>query len=79
MYTEISQNSEWFQTAAIPKLFLYAKPGMILKAADVAEIQEQVSNLEAVFIGKGKHYIQEDEPDAIGQAIKSWIGVLAKA
>ena len=79
MHAEISQNYEWFQTVTIPKLFLYAKPGMIFQADNVAEIQEQVSNLDAVFIGKGKHYIQEDQPDAIGQAIKSWIGVLAKA
>ena len=79
MHTEISQNYEWFQTVTIPKLFLYAKPGMIFKADDAAEIQERVSNLDAVFIGKGKHYLQEDQPDAIGQAIKSWIGVLAKA
>ena len=79
MHTEISRNYEWFQTVTIPKLFLYAKPGMIFKADNVAEIQEQVSNLDAVFIGKGKHYVQEDQPDAIGQAIKSWIGVLAKA
>ena len=42
---------------------------MIFKADDVAEIQKQISNLDAVFIGKGKHYIQEDQPDAIGQAI----------
>ena len=79
MHTEISQNYEWFRTVQIPKLLLYAKPGMIFDADDVAEIQEHVSNLDAVFIGKGKHYIQEDQPDAIGQAIKSWIGVLAKA
>ncbi len=79
MYTEIAQNYEWFQTVTIPKLFLYAKPGMIFDADDAAEIQDQVSNLDAIFIGKGKHYLQEDQPDAIGQAIKSWIGALAKA
>ena len=79
MHTEISQNYEWFRTVQIPKLLLYAKPGMIFDADDVAEIQEHVSNLDAVFIGKGKHYIQEDQPDAIGQAIKSWIGGHAKA
>ena len=79
MYTEISQNYEWFRSTPIPKLFLYAKPGMIFKAKNVAEIQEGVSNLQSVFIGKGKHYLQEDAPDAIGQAISSWIKELANA
>ena len=36
MHTEISQNYEWFQTVTIPKLFLYAKPGMIFDADDAA-------------------------------------------
>ena len=79
MHTEISQNYAWFQTVHIPKLFLYAKPGVIFDSKNAAEIRERVTNLDAVFVGKGKHYLQEDEPDAIGQAISSWIGQLAKA
>lgn len=79
MHAEISQNYEWLQTVAIPKLFLYAKPGIIFDAANAAEIQERVQGLDAVFIGKGKHYLQEDAPDAIGQAISSWMHQHANA
>lgn len=79
MFTEISQNYEWFKTTPIPKLFLHADPGMIFRAKDAAEIQEQVSNLQSVSIGKGKHYVQEDAPEAIGQAISSWMKARANA
>ncbi len=73
MHAEISQNYEWFKTAPIPKLFLYAKPGIIFDAKNTAEIKESVQGLDAVFIGKGKHYVQEDAPDKIGEAISSWM------
>lgn len=73
MHTQISQNYEWFQATQIPKLFLYGIPGMILKAKNVTEIQDRFPNLQSVPVGKGKHYLQEDAPDEIGQAINSWI------
>lgn len=79
MHAEISQNYEWFQTAQIPKLFLYAQPGVIFDSKNAAAIRERITNLDSVFIGKGKHYIQEDQPDAIGRAISSWFGEFANS
>ena len=73
MHAEISANYEWFQTAPIPKLFLHAEPGIIFDADNAAEIKRRVHGLDTVFIGEGKHYLQEDAPDAIGQAISSWL------
>ena len=73
MHAEISANYEWFQTAAIPKLFLHAEPGIIFDADNAAEIKRRVQGLDTVFIGKGKHYLQEDAPDVIGEAISSWL------
>ncbi len=72
-YKIISEYSEWLKTTTIPKLLLYAKPGMILKKKDVEKIQNEFKNLESVYIGKGKHYIQEDHPHEIGKAIQNWI------
>ena len=69
----ISNYSKWLTETNIPKLLLYAKPGMILKKKDVEKIQKEFKNLESVYIGKGKHYIQEDHPHEIGKAIQNWI------
>ena len=71
-YFIVNNYANWLDTTSVPKLLLYAKPGMILKKKDVERIKNNYKNLEAVFIGKGKHYIQEDQPYEIGNAISNW-------
>jgi len=34
--------------------------------------EDNLMNLETVHIGPGLHFIQEDNPDAIGEAISDW-------
>jgi haloalkane dehalogenase len=62
---------EWLSTAQIPKLFINAEPGAILtgKARDFCRTWP---NQEEVTV-KGKHFIQEDSPDEIGQSIAKFI------
>ena len=65
----------WLRSSPIPKLFLWAKPGMIVRGEKAArKVAVMFPNTEAVFIGKGRHYIQEDQPDAIGEALSDWLG-----
>ena len=71
-YAEIDSYAKWLKQTDLPKLLLYAKPGMILKKKEVERIQRDYKELEAVYVGKGKHYIQEDQPHAIGKALKNW-------
>lgn len=63
----------WFLTSELPKLHLYASPGA-LNPPSVAEYfqAQSVPNYESVFIGEGNHFIQEDQPHAIGQSIAAW-------
>lgn len=63
---------EKLKQSEIPKLFLWAKPGAIIKKKDVALIKQEFKNLQDVYLGKGKHYLQEDHPEKIGQAIVDW-------
>ncbi len=63
---------KWLQVAKVPKLLLWAKPGAIIKPKDVPTIEDELPNLTSVFVGKGKHYVQEDCPDEIGNAIVQW-------
>lgn len=61
------------KTSPLPKLLLWAKPGMIIKGEKAAqEIKREFPNTKTVYIGKGKHFIQEDRPHEIGQAIAEW-------
>ncbi len=63
----------WLKQTKIPKLLLYAKPGMIMPEEFVEQFKKEVKNLDTKYIGKGVHYLQEDNPHAIGKAIKEWI------
>jgi haloalkane dehalogenase len=32
-----------------------------------------IDDLETAFVGEGLHFIQEDQPDAIGRAVADWL------
>jgi haloalkane dehalogenase len=59
--------------SAIPKLMFTAEPGRILNSELIAWCKASLPNLEIVPIGAGLHYIQEDNPDAIGAALAHWV------
>jgi haloalkane dehalogenase len=62
----------WLAKSDIPKLFINAEPGSILtgRARDFCRTW---SNQKEVTV-KGNHFIQEDSPDEIGQAVAGFIG-----
>ena len=67
----VSAYSKWLSKSDIPKLFINAEPGSILvgRARDFCRTWP---NQDEVTV-KGKHFIQEDSPDEIGQSIAEFI------
>jgi len=63
---------EKLKQSDIPKLLFWAKPGAILKEKKVNIIKREFKNLQDVYVGKGKHYLQEDHPEKIGKSIVNW-------
>ena len=70
--TVINAVADWLKQSATPKLLLYVNPGAIVSLQGAQWMQENYRNLEAVFVGYGAHYIQEDNPEAIGRNINLW-------
>ena len=62
----------WLGISSVPKLLLHAQPGAILRKDMVAWCEANVKNLTAVDIGPGLHFVQEDRPHEIGEAIRNW-------
>lgn len=63
----------WLKASPLPKLLLWVKPGAIIAGEQMAnQIQREFPNTNAVFLGKGRHYVQEDHPHKIGQAVADW-------
>jgi len=64
---------DFMSKTKMPTLLLYADPGVIISREAVSWYIDKISNLETAFIGQGLHFIQEDQPDAIGLAIADWL------
>jgi len=57
----------------MPVLLAYAEPGVLVPPVAVPFYTGLIPNLETSFVGQGLHFIQEDQPDAIGRAIADWL------
>ena len=68
----INRIGDWLKTSKIPKLLLWASPGALITEKEASWMQENYSNLEAVYIGRGQHFVQEDQPESIGRNINIW-------
>jgi haloalkane dehalogenase len=64
--------AEWLGKSDVPKLLLYAQPGAIMREPLVEWCRKNVRNLKTVDIGAGVHFVQEDRPHEIGEAIAEW-------
>lgn len=63
--------ADWLKTSAgLPKLFINAEPGAILTGAQRDFCRSWPNQTEVTVAGS--HFIQEDSPDEIGQAIADW-------
>jgi len=60
----------WLSECALPKLFINAKPGAILRGAmrDACRKWPNQTEIEVA----GSHFVQEDSPDEIGRGIADW-------
>jgi haloalkane dehalogenase len=64
--------ADWLGKSDVPKLLLYAQPGAIMQEPLVEWCRKNVRKLKAVDIGPGVHFVQEDRPHEIGEAIAQW-------
>jgi len=67
----VDRYAKWLATSAVPKLFINADPGVILVGAQ-REFCRTWSNQQEVTV-QGSHFIQEDSPAEIGQAIAAFL------
>ena len=63
--------SSWLSESDVPKLFVNAEPGAIL-TGEQREFCRAWPNQQEVTV-KGVHFVQEDSPDEIGEAIAGWL------
>lgn len=74
----VSDYNAWLKRTETPWLFLYASPGALNPPAAAEYWKKRAKNIEVVYIGAGLHYVQEDQPYAIGKAISDFYRRLNK-
>ena len=66
----VSESAQWLSTSTLPKLFINGDPGAILTGAQ-REFCRSWPNQREVTVA-GLHFLPEDSPNEIGQAIAEW-------
>ncbi|MCZ0945113.1 MAG: haloalkane dehalogenase [Gammaproteobacteria bacterium] len=66
--------SDWLSGAELPKLFINAEPGALIRGA-TREFCRAWPNQTEVTV-KGSHFIQEDSPAEIAAALADWLPTL---
>lgn len=67
----VQQYGEWLAASQVPKLFINADPGAIV-TGEARNFCRSWPNQEEITV-PGVHFVQEDAPDTIGDAIAQWI------
>jgi haloalkane dehalogenase len=67
----VEDYSAWLATSEVPKLFINADPGSILTGRQ-REFCRAWRNQTEITV-KGLHFLQEDSPDEIGQAVADFV------
>ena len=61
------------ERANLPKLLLHLSDGFLITRWDVEWIRRNLNDMTIYNMGPGGHFMQEFNPDGIGQAIAIWM------
>ena len=69
--TVVEDYSAWLVASDVPKLFVNADPGSILVGRQREACRAWPNQTEVTV--KGMHFLQEDSPDEIGEAVAEFV------
>jgi len=59
--------------SSYPKLLFTGTPGVLVSPGFAKSFAKGLKNLKVVELGAGRHYLQEDHPEAIGVTVNEWL------
>lgn len=69
--TWMERYDAWLRTSGVPKLRILGKPGLVLNGRR-AERTDAFRNQVTTAVS-GVHFLPEDDPDGVGEALAKWI------
>jgi haloalkane dehalogenase len=79
VYTVIEEAHRALAQSSYPKLLFAGDPGALVSPAFAESFANGLKNCRLIHIGPGIHYLQEDNPVAIGSTIHEWLKQLGTA
>jgi haloalkane dehalogenase len=73
VYAVIEHAHEALARSSYPKLLFGGDPGVLVSPSFADRFAKNLTNCAFVPLGPGLHYLQEDHPEAIGNAVAKWI------
>ena len=70
----VSEYAAWLENSNVPKLFINADPGALLLGEQRNYCRTWPNQTEVTV--KGSHFIQEDSPDEIGEALSDFLATI---
>ena len=68
----VAAYADWLATSRVPTLFVKAEPGLLIAGGATLDFARGLPGQTEVKVS-GLHFVQEDSPDEIGQAIARWM------
>lgn len=79
VYSAIEEAHRALAKSSHPKLLFAGDPGALVAPAFAESFANGLKNCQLIHIGPGIHYLQEDNPEAIGSAVHKWLKELGTA
>ena len=73
VYAVIEEAHRALAQSSYPKLLFAGDPGALVSPAFAESFANGLKNCQLIHLGPGLHYLQEDNPVAIGSAVHEWI------
>ncbi|MFN5027931.1 MAG: haloalkane dehalogenase [Burkholderiales bacterium] len=77
VYAMVCAYHDWLLQTELPKLMFKASPGALISEERARWYERRLRNCMTVDLGPGVHYLQEDNPAAIGEALRDFVDQLA--
>jgi haloalkane dehalogenase len=72
-----AEYAQFLATSTLPKLLIHATPGFVITPDAVQFARATYPNLSTSSVGSGIHFLQEDQPSAVGLSMSRWLRELA--
>jgi haloalkane dehalogenase len=79
VYSAIEEAHRALAQSSYPKLLFAGDPGALVTPDFAEKFANGLQNCRVIHIGPGLHYLQEDNPEAIGSAVHEWLKELGTA